>query len=77
MPQLDLTSFLTQYTWVLITLFILFSILVSSILPKIQQQLAVRSKPYSPSLNLVSWEEANAQFNIFKRLFLHKQDTQC
>ena len=30
------------------------SILVSSILPKIQQQLAVQSKPYSPSLNLVS-----------------------
>ena len=75
MPQLDLASFLTQYIWVLTTLFILFSILVSSILPKIQQQLAIRSKPLNPSIGLAGVKETGVQFNIFKQLFLYRRNT--
>nr|YP_003412018.1 ATP synthase F0 subunit 8 [Lubomirskia baikalensis]ADB78060.1 ATP synthase F0 subunit 8 [Lubomirskia baikalensis] len=44
MPQLDTVSFLTQYIWTLITLFFLFSLLVNTILPRLQQQLAIRSR---------------------------------
>ena len=43
MPQLDVTAFLTQYSWTLITLFCFYTILVNSTLPRIQQQLAIRS----------------------------------
>nr|YP_001648594.1 ATP synthase F0 subunit 8 [Xestospongia muta]ABW83901.1 ATP synthase F0 subunit 8 [Xestospongia muta] len=42
MPQLDTVTYLTQYTWTLVTLFFLFSLLVNIILPKLQQQLAIR-----------------------------------
>lgn len=44
MPQLDLLTFLTQYIWTLIILGSIFILLVTTILPKIQQQLVIRSK---------------------------------
>ena len=44
MPQLDTVTYLTQYTWTLIILFFLFSLLVNIILPIFQQQLAIREK---------------------------------
>nr|AKO90209.1 ATP synthase F0 subunit 8 [Petrosia ficiformis] len=50
MPQLDTVTYLTQYTWTLITLFFLFSLLVNTILPRLQQQLAIRSGQYRPEV---------------------------
>lgn len=44
MPQLDSLTFLTQYTWTLLFLFLLFLFVVTNILPKLQQQLAIRTK---------------------------------
>ena len=43
MPQLDTVTYLTQYIWTLIILFFLFSLLVNTILPRLQQQLAIRT----------------------------------
>nr|ADC43797.1 Atp8 [Cliona aff. celata JRX-2009]ADC43798.1 Atp8 [Cliona aff. celata JRX-2009]ADC43799.1 Atp8 [Cliona aff. celata JRX-2009] len=42
MPQIDVVAFLTQYIWTLIGLLLLFSFVVLIILPRIQQQLALR-----------------------------------
>nr|QJS34451.1 ATP synthase F0 subunit 8 [Antipathes cf. dichotoma NB-2020]QJS34651.1 ATP synthase F0 subunit 8 [Stichopathes abyssicola] len=42
MPQLDTTTYLTQYRWTLITLFLLFSLLVSFILPTIKTNWLIR-----------------------------------
>ena len=67
MPQLDLISFLTQYSWTLITIFILFSFLVSSILPKIQQQLAIRN--FSTDIMAQKIETPVNKNNLFKQLF--------
>nr|YP_004123212.1 ATP synthase F0 subunit 8 [Oscarella viridis]ADO51465.1 ATP synthase F0 subunit 8 [Oscarella viridis] len=47
MPQLDTVTFLTQYTWTLIALFILVSLLVTKILPHIEKILKIRSTPLS------------------------------
>lgn len=44
MPQLDSLTFLTQYTWTLLFLFLLFLLVVTKILPRLQQQLAIRTK---------------------------------
>nr|YP_001648608.1 ATP synthase F0 subunit 8 [Halisarca dujardinii]ABW76600.1 ATP synthase F0 subunit 8 [Halisarca dujardinii] len=44
MPQLDLLTFLTQYIWTLIILGSIFILLVTTILPNIQQQFVIRSK---------------------------------
>nr|QGX43495.1 ATP synthase F0 subunit 8 [Thoosa mismalolli] len=44
MPQLEVTTYLCQYVWKLITLFFLFSVLVSSILPKLQWQIVIRDR---------------------------------
>nr|YP_009160774.1 ATP synthase F0 subunit 8 [Myriopathes japonica]YP_009750745.1 ATP synthase F0 subunit 8 [Tanacetipathes thamnea]YP_010697716.1 ATP synthase F0 subunit 8 [Myriopathes ulex]QJS34692.1 ATP synthase F0 subunit 8 [Tylopathes sp. n. NB-2020]AGN48523.1 ATP synthase F0 subunit 8 [Myriopathes japonica]QIJ98184.1 ATP synthase F0 subunit 8 [Tanacetipathes thamnea]WCF76514.1 ATP synthase F0 subunit 8 [Myriopathes ulex] len=42
MPQLDTTTYLTQYRWTLITLFLLFSLLVSFILPIVKTNWLIR-----------------------------------
>nr|YP_010868403.1 ATP synthase F0 subunit 8 [Epizoanthus ramosus]WGU19897.1 ATP synthase F0 subunit 8 [Epizoanthus ramosus] len=42
MPQLDAATYLTQYRWTLITLFLLFSLLVTSILPTIKTNWLIR-----------------------------------
>nr|YP_009738022.1 ATP synthase F0 subunit 8 [Parazoanthus swiftii]YP_010875231.1 ATP synthase F0 subunit 8 [Parazoanthus darwini]QIB71213.1 ATP synthase F0 subunit 8 [Parazoanthus swiftii]WGW14829.1 ATP synthase F0 subunit 8 [Parazoanthus swiftii]WGW14855.1 ATP synthase F0 subunit 8 [Parazoanthus darwini] len=42
MPQLDTATYLTQYRWTLITLFLLFSLLVASILPTIKTNWLIR-----------------------------------
>lgn len=44
MPQLDSLTFLTQYTWTLLFLFLLFLLVVTKFLPRLQQQLAIRTK---------------------------------
>lgn len=44
MPQLDSLTFFTQYTWTLLFLFLLFLLVVTNILPRLQQQLAIRTK---------------------------------
>lgn len=43
MPHLDITAYLTQYSWTLIILLALYSIMSLSILPKIQNNLRIRS----------------------------------
>nr|QDP70626.1 ATP synthase F0 subunit 8 [Halipteris cf. finmarchica RH-2019]UKP87678.1 ATP synthase F0 subunit 8 [Balticina finmarchica] len=43
MPHLDITAYLTQYSWTLITLLSLYSIMSLYILPKIQNNLRIRS----------------------------------
>nr|YP_009679290.1 ATP synthase F0 subunit 8 [Funiculina quadrangularis]QDP70612.1 ATP synthase F0 subunit 8 [Funiculina quadrangularis] len=43
MPHLDITAYLTQYSWTLITLLTLYSIMSLYILPKIQNNLRIRS----------------------------------
>jgi hypothetical protein len=44
MPQIDVVAYLTQYIWTLISLLLLFSFVVLVILPRIQQQLALRAQ---------------------------------
>ena len=44
MPQIDVVAYLTQYIWTLISLLLLFSFVVLIILPRIQQQLALRAQ---------------------------------
>nr|UKP88111.1 ATP synthase F0 subunit 8 [Radicipes sp. ANT176] len=43
MPHLDITAYLTQYSWTLIILLALYSIMSLYILPKIQNNLRIRS----------------------------------
>nr|UKP88363.1 ATP synthase F0 subunit 8 [Veretillum cf. cynomorium ANT74] len=43
MPHLDITAYLTQYSWTIITLLTLYSIMSLYILPKIQNNLRIRS----------------------------------
>nr|YP_010133406.1 ATP synthase F0 subunit 8 [Exaiptasia diaphana]CDG50914.1 ATP synthase F0 subunit 8 [Exaiptasia diaphana]CDG50928.1 ATP synthase F0 subunit 8 [Exaiptasia diaphana] len=42
MPQLETVTYLTQYTWTLIALFLLFSFLVVSVLPAIKTNFLIR-----------------------------------
>lgn len=75
MPQLDTVTYLTQYIWTLIILFFLFSLLVNTILPRLQQQLAIRAK-LSTIRNKISSEELekvrnhwSSKLEILKTLF--------
>nr|YP_232808.1 ATP synthase F0 subunit 8 [Tethya actinia]AAP59067.1 ATP synthase F0 subunit F6 [Tethya actinia] len=43
MPQLDIVTYIVQYIWVLIVLLLLFSFIVLGVLPRLQQQLALRA----------------------------------
>nr|YP_626518.1 ATP synthase F0 subunit 8 [Briareum asbestinum]ABF69709.1 ATP synthase F0 subunit 8 [Briareum asbestinum] len=43
MPHLDITAYLTQYSWTLIILLALYSVMSLFILPKIQNNLRIRS----------------------------------
>lgn len=43
MPHLDIVTYMPQYAWALIILSLLFSLIVLEILPKLQQQLALRA----------------------------------
>ena len=76
MPHLDIVTYLTQYTWTLGTLLLLFSLIVLEILPKLQQQLALRawaessSEDYLGGLHTPSIETDSAgPIIIFKSLF--------
>lgn len=64
MPQLDIVTFLTQYTWTLIILFFLFTLLINLILPKVQQQLTIRTK-----IDSVKLKRETTQLNMLKSLF--------
>lgn len=63
MPQLETVTYLTQYIWTLITLLILFSFLVNIILPKLQQQLAIRAK-----ISSVLLKKETTKLEIYKTL---------
>nr|QVL27587.1 ATP synthase F0 subunit 8 [Paraphelliactis xishaensis] len=70
MPQLETATYLTQYRWTLIALFLLFSFLVVSILPAVKTNFLIRrsigagwtSAPKTSDLNkgpasLWSWDK--------------------
>lgn len=42
MPQLETATYLTQYRWTLIALFLLFSFLVVSVLPAVKTNFLIR-----------------------------------
>ena len=42
MPHLDVVSYITQYTWALFILMILFYLILSGVLPILQQQFVLR-----------------------------------
>ena len=42
MPHLDVVSYITQYVWVLFVLMLLFFLILSGVLPILQQQLVLR-----------------------------------
>lgn len=44
LPQIDVVAYLTQYIWTLISLLLLFSFIVLTLLPRVQQQLALRGE---------------------------------
>ena len=44
LPQIDVVAYLTQYIWTLISLLLLFSFIVLTLLPRVQQQLALRGQ---------------------------------
>ena len=69
MPQIDIVTYLTQYIWTLISLLLLFSFVVLIILPRIQQQLALRAQAEVSSKDYIIPVEGQSQIGalvIFK-----------
>ena len=71
MPQLDAVAYLTQYIWTLTSLLLLFSLIVLGILPKIQQQLALRAQAEVSSKDYIIPVEGQSEMGpivIFKTI---------
>nr|ADC43804.1 Atp8 [Cliona aff. celata JRX-2009] len=71
MPQIDVVAYLTQYIWTLISLLILFSFVVLNILPRIQQQLALRAQAevsFKDYIVLVEGKSKAGPIVIFKTI---------
>nr|AAC99655.1 ATP synthetase subunit 8 [Sarcophyton glaucum] len=66
MPHLDITAYLTQYSWTLITLLALYSIMSLFILPKIQNNLRIRSILQEERPAPYKGQPANSAYNIVK-----------
>lgn len=64
MPQLDIVAYVAHYIWTLIFLFIYFFFLVNLILPKLQQQIAIRNR-----LSSTQEKKEISKSEIFKTLF--------
>lgn len=64
MPQLDSLTFLTQYTWTLLFLFLLFLLVVTNILPRLQQQLAIRTKYVRSSDDLQQARDSEGAIHV-------------
>nr|YP_001648562.1 ATP synthase F0 subunit 8 [Ptilocaulis walpersi]ABW83883.1 ATP synthase F0 subunit 8 [Ptilocaulis walpersi] len=64
MPQLDLLTYLTQYSYTLIFLFFLLVLLINFIIPRIQKQFLIRIK-----FNNVIIKKESINSEIFKNLF--------
>lgn len=64
MPQLDTLTYLSQYTWTLIIIFILLVSLLNKTIPRIQQQLAIRSQ-----LDNIQFKRETSKIEILKTLF--------
>ena len=71
MPQLDMVAFMAQYAWALIILSLLFSLIVLEILPRLQQQLALRvyAELTKEEGALAAETELAAPVVIFKSMF--------
>ncbi len=66
MPQLDTVTYLTQYSWTLIVLLFLFSLLVNIILPRLQQQLVIRGESGQHRLEGEESEFIRPEIGIFR-----------
>jgi hypothetical protein len=64
MPQLSLETFVSQYFWLIVTLFTLYFIMVTKLLPLISEAFKVRSN--------LETKVANVQKNIVKDSLLIK-----
>lgn len=73
MPQLDTVTYLTQYSWTLMVLIVLFSLLVNTILPRLQQQLVIREKSGQYKLDGGKSEFMRSEILIFRSLFQQDQ----
>nr|YP_009159638.1 ATP synthase F0 subunit 8 [Alicia sansibarensis]AKQ50911.1 ATP synthase F0 subunit 8 [Alicia sansibarensis] len=62
MPQLETATYLIQYRWTLITLFLLFAFLVVSVLPAIKTNFLIRRSIRT------SWVETLQTSNLNKEL---------
>nr|YP_010322627.1 ATP synthase F0 subunit 8 [Acrossota amboinensis]UKP87189.1 ATP synthase F0 subunit 8 [Acrossota amboinensis] len=71
MPHLDITVYLTQYSWTLIILLALYSIMSLFILPKIQNNLRIRSILQKEGATLSKGLGVNRAYTILQDL-LHK-----
>lgn len=71
MPHLDTVAYMPQYAWALIILSLLFSLIVLEILPRLQQQLALRAHAESTKdeAYAVASAESAASVVIFKAMF--------
>ena len=71
MPQIDLVAYLAQYVWTLISLLLLYACVVLKILPRIQQQLALRAQAeviYKDLIVPVEGDIKSGSVTIFKPL---------
>lgn len=68
MPHLDIVAYMPQYAWALIILSLLFSLIVLEILPRLQQQLALRAHAELTKEEAAETESA-APVVIFKSMF--------
>nr|YP_009034301.1 ATP synthase F0 subunit 8 [Junceella fragilis]YP_010322878.1 ATP synthase F0 subunit 8 [Dichotella gemmacea]AHZ88974.1 ATP synthase F0 subunit 8 [Junceella fragilis]UKP87566.1 ATP synthase F0 subunit 8 [Dichotella gemmacea] len=71
MPHLDITAYLTQYSWTLITLLALYSIMSLYILPKIQNNLRIRSILQEEGASLSKGLGVNKAYTILQDI-LHR-----
>nr|YP_010289450.1 ATP synthase F0 subunit 8 [Tubipora musica]UKP88350.1 ATP synthase F0 subunit 8 [Tubipora musica] len=68
MPHLDITAYLTQYSWTLIILLALYSIMSLFILPKIQNNLRIRSILQEEGATLSKGLGINRAFTILQNI---------
>nr|YP_010591413.1 ATP synthase F0 subunit 8 [Clavularia crassa]UEK21387.1 ATP synthase subunit 8 [Clavularia crassa] len=69
MPHLDVTAYLTQYSWTLIILLALYSIMSLYILPKIQNNLRIRSILQEEGAALSKGLGVNRAYTILQDIF--------
>nr|YP_001648576.1 ATP synthase F0 subunit 8 [Ectyoplasia ferox]ABW76582.1 ATP synthase F0 subunit 8 [Ectyoplasia ferox] len=64
MPQLDILTYLSQYLYTLVFLFVLFLLLINFIIPRIQKQLIIRTK-----MDDIVIKKEHINIEIFRKIF--------